>query len=91
MFNVLFTLFIASEFCYYLLIAQTGIVEVFHSDISAFFTLPLGGIIGSLLVYRPLRWLKNDQAKMSFLYRFTALMLTVLPFAQSCTLGGFGH
>ncbi len=87
MFNVLFTLFIASEFCYYLLIAQTGIVEVFHSDISAFFTLPLGGIIGSLLVYRPLKWLKNDQAKMSF---FIALQLLCSLFYPSLNLALLG-
>lgn len=65
MFNMLFMLFFASEFCYYLLIAQTGIVEVFGSDISLFFTLPLGGIIGSLLVYKNVWRFDNDQRKIT--------------------------
>jgi hypothetical protein len=34
--------------CYYLLIAQTGIVEYFSSDLSIIIYLPIGGIIGSL-------------------------------------------
>lgn len=46
----LLVIFLASELLYYLLIAQTGIVEYFNSDILNFFTLPLGGIIGSLIV-----------------------------------------
>jgi len=65
MFNTLFMLFFASEFCYYLLIAQTGIVEVFGSDISLFFTLPIGGIIGSLLVYKNVWRFDNDQKKIT--------------------------
>ncbi len=44
-------LFIAFELCYYLLIAQTGIVEYFHSNIFLIAPLPLGGIIGSILSY----------------------------------------
>ena len=42
--------FIASELCYYLLIAQTGIVEYFSSNIFVIAPLPIGGVIGSLLV-----------------------------------------
>ena len=42
--------FIASELCYYLLIAQTGIVEYFSSNIFLIAPLPVGGVIGSLLV-----------------------------------------
>ena len=44
-------LFISSELCYYLLIAQTGIVEYFSSDIIAIAPLPIGGVIGSFLTY----------------------------------------
>lgn len=44
-------LFIASELCYYLLIAQTGVVEYFSSDIIAIAPLPIGGMIGSFLTY----------------------------------------
>ena len=43
-------LFIASELCYYLLIAQTGIVEYFSSNLFLIAPLPIGGVIGSLLV-----------------------------------------
>lgn len=42
--------FIASELCYYLLIAQTGIVEYFSSNIYIIAALPIGGVIGSILV-----------------------------------------
>lgn len=40
---------LASQLLYYLLIAQTGIVGAFDSQINDLYTLPLGGIIGSLL------------------------------------------
>jgi hypothetical protein len=43
--------FIAFELCYYLLIAQTGIVEYFSSNILLIAPLPIGGILGSLLSY----------------------------------------
>ena len=49
MFNLPLILFVGLELCYYLLIAQTGVVEVFHSDITAIAFLPLGGIVGSYL------------------------------------------
>jgi len=41
--------FIGFELCYYLLIAQTGIVEVFHTDMFIVGFLPFGGVIGSIL------------------------------------------
>lgn len=44
-------LFIAFELCYYLLIAQTGIVEYFSSNIFLIAPLPIGGMIGSVLSY----------------------------------------
>ncbi|RXJ97943.1 hypothetical protein CRU98_11615 [Arcobacter sp. CECT 8986] len=43
--------FIAFELCYYLLIAQTGIVEHYSSNIFAIAFLPIGGIIGSILSF----------------------------------------
>uniref|UniRef100_UPI0040480D97 hypothetical protein n=1 Tax=Aliarcobacter sp. TaxID=2321116 RepID=UPI0040480D97 len=48
--RLILILFIASELCYYLLIAQTGIVEYFSSNLFLIAPLPIGGIIGSLLV-----------------------------------------
>lgn len=47
--KIALTLFIAFELCYYLLIAQTGIVEYFSSNIFLIAPLPIGGIIGSIL------------------------------------------
>ncbi|WP_419767808.1 hypothetical protein [Arcobacter sp.] len=49
--KIALTLFIAFELCYYLLIAQTGIVEYFSSNIFLIAFLPMGGVIGSLLSY----------------------------------------
>ncbi len=40
---------LSSQMLYYLLIAQTGVVGAFDSHIHDLYTLPLGGIIGSLL------------------------------------------
>ncbi|AXX93694.1 hypothetical protein CPU12_08145 [Malaciobacter molluscorum LMG 25693] len=49
--KVALVLFIAFELCYYLLIAQTGIVEHFSSNIFNIAFLPIGGIIGSILSF----------------------------------------
>ncbi len=49
--RVALTLFIAFELCYYLLIAQTGIVEYYSSNILLIAPLPIGGIIGSILSF----------------------------------------
>lgn len=40
---------LSSQLLYYLLIAQTGIVGAFSSHIHDLYTLPIGGILGSLL------------------------------------------
>ena len=81
--------FIASELCYYLLIAQTGVVEYFSSNLFLIAPLPIGGVIGSLLV----SYIKIDfrnkislfltiQLIMSFLYpNFNILTLFILGFA----------
>ena len=90
MFNALFTLFVASEFCYYLLIAQTGIVEVFHSDIQAFFTLPLGGVLGSLVVYRSFGWLNSDERKIIFFVGLQGLCSLFYPSLNLVVLGLLG-
>lgn len=49
MFNIALVIFVSFELCYYLLIAQTGIVEIFHSNLMIIGYLPAGGIIGSFL------------------------------------------
>jgi len=81
--------FIASELCYYLLIAQTGVVEYFSSDLFVIAPLPIGGIIGSLLVSYIKIENKNKislfliiQLAMSFIYpHFNFLTLFILGFA----------
>lgn len=79
-------LFVASELSYYLLIAQTGIVEYFSSDLSIIIYLPIGGVIGSFLSF----YIKaSNQIKifgflliqliMSFFYpNLSSLMLFIL-------------
>lgn len=39
---------LSSQLLYYLIIAQTGVVGVFHSQISELYTLPIGGVLGAL-------------------------------------------
>lgn len=45
----LLVIVLSSQLLYYLLIAQTGVVGAFDSHIHDLYTLPIGGIIGSLL------------------------------------------
>lgn len=81
--------FIASELCYYLLIAQTGVVEYFSSNLFVIAPLPIGGIIGSIVVSYIKINTKNKisfflitQLIMSFLYpNFNILTLFILGFA----------
>lgn len=50
MFNIFIVLFVFAELSFYLLIAQTGIVEVFHSDIFTIIYLPIGGVLGTYFI-----------------------------------------
>jgi len=55
-----FLLLFASEFTYYLLILQTGIVEYHHSMLSQIWMVPAGGMLGivlSLFLYKEDKWL----------------------------------
>ncbi len=86
--RVMLVLFIACELCFYLLIAQTGVVEYFSSNIYVIAPLPIGGVLGSLLI----SYIKMDnknkitlflvlQLIMSFIYpNFNALTLFILGF-----------
>ena len=47
--NLALVIFVSFELCYYLLVAQTGIVELFNSDLFQIGYLPVGGVIGSYL------------------------------------------
>lgn len=75
MFNLPLIFFVAFELCYYLLIAQTGIVEYFGSDLTLIIYMPIGGMIGSLLstfikynLKRKLQFLLLLQLSMTFFY-----------------------
>ena len=52
MFNIFIILFIFAELSFYLLIAQTGVVEVFDSNLYTLVFLPLGGILGTYITGR---------------------------------------
>ena len=74
--QIFLILFISSELSYYLLIAQTGIIEYFSSDILAIAPLPIGGIIGSLLTY----YLKiSNKNKISLFLVFQLIMSFFYP------------
>lgn len=47
MFNIFIILFVFAELSFYLLIAQTGVVEVFNSNLYTLAFLPLGGVLGT--------------------------------------------
>ncbi len=74
--RIFLILFISSELSYYLLIAQTGIIEYFSSDILAIAPLPIGGVIGSLLTY----YLKiSNKNKISLFLVFQLIMSFFYP------------
>jgi beta-carotene 15,15'-dioxygenase len=55
-----FLLLFASEFTFYLLILQTGVVEYHHSIISEIWMVPVGGVLGimtSILLHEERQWL----------------------------------
>lgn len=87
--RLILILFIACELCYYLLIAQTGVVEYFSSNLFLIAPLPIGGVIGTLLVSFIKIDFKNRislfliiQLIMSFLYpNFNIYTLFILGFA----------
>jgi hypothetical protein len=68
---------LASELCFYLLIAQTGIVEYLNSDLTLLFTLPLGGILGSLFAYKSIGPFQSARHK-SLLLLFSQFLLSFL-------------
>jgi hypothetical protein len=70
--SIVLIAFIASELCYYLLIAQTGIIEHFSSNIYVIAPLPIGGVIGSLLTY----FLKIKSEKKIFIFLFFQLLIS---------------
>lgn len=84
--KIALVLFVAAELCYYLLIAQTGIVEYFLSDLFTIIYLPIGGVIGSLLSSYIKTSNQNKifgflliQLAMSFFYpNLSSLMLFIL-------------
>ena len=58
--TIAFFFLFASEFTYYLLILQTGIVEYHHSVMSEIWMVPVGGVLGiiaSIFLYKERQWL----------------------------------
>lgn len=85
---------LSSQLLYYLLIAQTGVVGAFDSHIHDLYTLPIGGVIGSLLSafwqHRTLKielcFLFGVQIIISWFYPYYSLgMLLVLGFVIGYT------
>jgi len=70
--NFALIFFISAELSYYLLIAQTGIVESFASDIYAIAPLPIGGVVGSIIIY----FWKITNEKKIFLFLTVQLLLS---------------
>ena len=85
---------LASQLLYYLLIVQTGVVGVFHSHIYDIYTLPIGGILGSLLgaywrhrgIRRELYFMFGLQILLSFYYpNYSLEILLVMGFVVGYT------
>ncbi|MDD5052208.1 MAG: hypothetical protein PHO27_05680 [Sulfuricurvum sp.] len=90
----LLVIVLASQLLYYLLIAQTGVVGAFDSHIHDLFTLPIGGILGSLLsaywrhhgIRMELCFLFGIQMMISWFYpNYSLGMLLVLGFVVGYT------
>ena len=87
-------LVLASQLLYYLLIVQTGVVGAFHSHIHDIYTLPIGGVLGSLLgaywyhrdIRRELYFMFGLQVILSYYYPHYSLgILLVLGFVVGYT------
>jgi len=61
-------LVLSSQLLYYLLIAQTGVVGAFDSHLHDLYTLPIGGVMGSLLS----AYWKHIQIKQELFFMFGA-------------------
>lgn len=61
-------LVLSSQLLYYLLIAQTGVVGVFNSHLHDLYTLPIGGMMGSLLS----AYWKHTRIKQELFFMFGA-------------------
>ncbi|WP_373030883.1 hypothetical protein [Sulfurovum sp.] len=58
--NIAFFFLFASEFTFYLLILQTGIVEYHHSVMAEIWMVPVGGVLGivaSIFIHKERQWL----------------------------------
>lgn len=85
---------LASQLLYYLLIVQTGVVGAFHSHIHDIYTLPVGGVLGSLLgaywrhrdIRRELYFMFGLQIILSYYYpNYSLGILLVLGFVVGYT------
>lgn len=74
--NFALIFFISAELSYYLLIAQTGIVESFASNIYAIAPLPVGGVVGSIIIYF---WKISNEKKIILFLSFQLLLSFYYP------------
>jgi len=73
----LLVIVLSSQLLYYLLIAQTGVVGAFDSHIHDLYTLPIGGIIGTLL---SAMWRHQDlKMELYFLFGMQIMISWVYP------------
>lgn len=90
----LLVIVLSSQLLYYLLIAQTGVVGAFDSHIHDLYTLPIGGVIGTLLsalwrhdaIRTELYFMFGIQMLVSWIYpNYSLGMLLVLGFVVGYT------
>lgn len=62
---------LASQLLYYLLIVQTGVVGAFDSHLHDIFTLPIGGVMGSLLS----AYWRHDNLRQELFFMFGTQMM----------------
>ena len=67
-------LLVAFELSYYLLVIQTGIVEFYSSNIYLLATLPLGGVVGSLISF----YIKKHKENILSFFIFVQLLISLL-------------
>jgi hypothetical protein len=85
--NFALIFFISAELTYYLLIAQTGIVESFSSNIYAIAPLPIGGVVGSVIVYF---WKYSNKKKIQIFLTFQLLLSFYYPTFNNLVLFALG-
>ncbi len=77
--NILLILLFGGELSYYLLIIQTGVVEHFNSNIALFWTLPLGGVLGTFIAHKNIFIFDNINIKLMFALFLQLILSFIYP------------